>query len=111
MSSIRYGDTEDAIMNIEIKLGDLEEETIEEILSGKIEGHKETIYDHATVAYAVWFNMNENRIEHGRVRWGHRKNWITNEGREDTLSCSPFPGAWTDVPISRIIRVTHHRAF
>lgn len=88
----------------------LEKEIVEKIINGEIEGSLRHPLDYPTVAYAVWKNANDE-IEFGRVRWGHRNNYHTNEGVFDSLSCTPFPGAWSDVPVNRIIRISHHKAF
>lgn len=53
-------------------------------------------------AFAVW-NGREG-IEMGPVRWGAS----TQDGLH--YSCSPFPGAWTYVKESDILRVRHVHA-
>jgi hypothetical protein len=53
-------------------------------------------------AYAVW--EGREGIEFGPVRFR------STNGEEATYDVSPFPGAWTRVPVSRIIRVRHAQA-
>lgn len=96
-------------MNIQTELSHLEIEILESILAGTIEGTKKNEMDYPTVAYVVWIGE-DNRIEMGPCRWGHRNNYHTNNGVESSWSVSPFPGAWAMIPITKIIRVRHINA-
>jgi hypothetical protein len=98
------------ILEVTPKLDNLELDILERIQEGKIKGRKDPRYPMADpiVGYIVW--VNEGRIEMGPVRYGYRKNIHTNEGTFDSWSASPFPGAWTMVPMSKIIRVRHAEA-
>lgn len=54
-------------------------------------------------AMVVWHGR--YGIEMGPVRW------FANRGDQGMYySCSPFPGAWSDVPEANIIRVRHINA-
>jgi hypothetical protein len=99
------GDT----MLIKTDLSPLELKIIDDILNNKIEGTKETAMSYPTVAHIVW--VENGQVEFGRVRWGYRGNYITNDGTYDSLSASPFPGAWAMVPIFKIVRVSHVKAY
>ncbi len=94
-------------------LSNLEKKIIEDILSQKNTGKilKENAYP--TVAYAVWQAENgSDDIDFGPVRWGNRNNIIREDGSQlDSLSCSPFPGAWAMIPVDKIIHIRHWRAF
>lgn len=92
------------------KLSDLELEILNDILQGKIEGTKKHEMAHPTVAHIAWVNS-KGMIEMGPVRWGHHGNYHTNEGTFDSWDASPFPGAWTMVPLNRIVRVRHVNAW
>ncbi len=97
---------------VKFELDDLEKETVEKILNNEIEGgHKKHAMSFPTVAYAVWWNTTDKRIEHGRVRWGHKNNIPVDGEVYSSLNCSPFPGCWVMVPVNQLIRVTHYRAF
>lgn len=96
-------------MEITVKLGALELEILEQILNKEIEGIKKHDMDYPTVAYIVW--IENGRVEMGPVRWGHKNNYHTNEGTYHSWSASPFPGAWSAIPIFKIVRVRHIDAF
>lgn len=55
-------------------------------------------------AYAVWAGRG-GKIEMGPVRW----RWEQSQGDAAGMyyECSPFPGAWSTVHESRILRVRH----
>ena len=92
-------------------LSDYEKRIIEDIISQKNTGGILKENDYPTVAYAVWESEDGTDIDFGPVRWGNRNNIIRNEGPNmDSLSCSPFPGAWAMIPIDKIIRIRHWRA-
>jgi UPF0288 family protein (methanogenesis marker protein 3) len=95
-------------MLIKTALSRLELEILDEILENKIEGVKKHEMDYPTVAYIVWIDNGE--VNMGPVRWAHKNNYHTNEGTFNSWSASPFPGAWTAVPISKIVRVRHINA-
>ena len=90
-------------MNVKTELSHLELEILEDILNAKIEGKKAHPRAYPEVAYIVW--IEDGKIEFGPCRWGYRSNYITDTGNYASWSVSPFPGAWTMVPITRIVRV------
>lgn len=51
---------------------------------------------------ATWID-DLNQIQTGPVRWGMRGN--IHPGARDSVSASPFTGAWSMVPLDRIVRV------
>lgn len=54
-------------------------------------------------AYAVWLDS-EDRVQMGPVRCRYPMCAVRSE---DAYSCSPFPGGWSMVDESRILRVRH----
>jgi hypothetical protein len=95
---------------MEIKLAAFEKELISDIVDRNIEFVKSDD-SYPTVAYAVWIDTDSN-IEFGRVRWGYKNNIHSADGTtEDSISASPFPGAWSVVPVSKVIRIRHAEAF
>jgi len=100
-------------MEIQIKqeLDNFELEILERIQNGEIKGIKDSAHPMAdpTVAIITW--VENGRIETGRCRWANRNNIITKEGRYDSWSVSPFPGAWIMITLSQIMRVRHVEAF
>lgn len=91
------------------ELSTLELEIINQILNNEYVGVKKHEMAYPTMAYIVWLEGTE--IVMGPVRWGHKNNYMHSDGnKESTLSASPFPGAWSMVPISKIVRVRHIHA-
>lgn len=113
-------------MEIKLRpLDSLEIETLEKILDGTIVVTPQEIARthwmtkevtsapeaYPTKAFIVWCDE-DGTIQFGKVRWAHRQNIIRADGsRHDSWSATPFPGAWTDVPRDRIVRVMHPDAF
>lgn len=62
----------------------------------------------ATVCVITWIDV-DNFVQSGRVRWGTRGNF--QPGARDSVSASPFPGAWSNVPVERIISVRQLESF
>lgn len=75
-------------------LGTLENEILDSIVKETQGGAYEM-----TRGYAVWINERGD-IQMGTIRWAHEYAGTAY------YSCSPFPGAWTDVPRGNILRVS-----
>jgi hypothetical protein len=89
-------------MQVKTELSHLELEILNDILDNKIEGTKKHEMSYPTVAYIAW--IENGKVEMGPVRWGHRNSMPK---QCDRWSASPFPGAWSDVPMKDIVRVRH----
>jgi hypothetical protein len=87
-------------MNIKTELSHLELTILDDILEGKIEGTYK--------AMIAW--IKDGRLEFGPCRWAYKNNYHTNDGKFDSWSASPFPGAWSIIPITQIVRVRHFEA-
>ena len=62
-------------------------------------------YRHDLKLWVVWESTREpGRIEMGPCRGASKAGGHVTENMYD---CSPFPGAWTRIPESSILRVTH----
>jgi hypothetical protein len=96
-------------MNITTRdLSNLENEILDRIVDETGVPGKTTTGENV-FAYIVW--VDENGVQFGPVRWAHKQNYHFADGHtEDSWSASPFPGGWTMVPRSQIIRVRHGKA-